>query len=257
MKKLTKQEKEQYLKEIVPIALEFREKQLNLKISEPISDTFKLVEGLGYFVLRFKAIGTLSGFHAIKGGVNCIFINSSHTLGRQFFSAWHEVYHAFSGDVGGYSKLGEEKYSSMEFKANSFANNVLMPEELIRYYVENRLYLPRGMKYVTHIQLIKMQHYFKVSHKALLYRLVDIYPEHYATFRNRMGISNEGRECDFQNKTLEANCDIKLIKPTEDIKISKDYYTFIHNNLSNDKITIERAREALSLLSENDGDPYD
>lgn len=241
---VSKERKEELYKEIVPIANEFRKK--NEIGNAPIQDTFETLEGLGFFILRFPAHDDLSGFHINKSGVNCIFINSSHNLARQYFSAWHECYHAITGQAGGISLLGDEKYSEMELCADIFAGCVMMPEGLIKKYIRrNRL---GNLKYIKHTELIKMQNYFKVSYAALIRRLKQIYPEHTETLDQRAILGYKPNTDKMLEKILEADESDILVKPTNDFYVSDRLYKSLHSNLEKDRITVEKVESVINFI---------
>ncbi len=100
----------------------------------------------------------------------CILINYSDDLYRQNFSAAHEYCHALFD-----SKLGQEvtylnnNKIPIEWRANSFAGNFLVPDNAIihRYQPAN--------DYLGWVTIIKeMCHYFSVSSKVIIIRLFEL-----------------------------------------------------------------------------------
>ncbi|MCT2342649.1 ImmA/IrrE family metallo-endopeptidase [Niallia taxi] len=240
---LSKQRKEQLHNEIIPIAHEFRKKYLD---DGPIIDTFKTLEELGYFVVRFPTKSELSGFHIKKGEYDCIFVNSSHSLGRQYFSAWHECYHAYTGDGGGISLFNEIKLNETEYKAECFASCILMPDDLVKNYA--RKSLPKNMKYISYQDLIKMQAFFKVSYSALITRLRVIFPQFDATFKSRYTLGTQQNAQKLIDKTKEYNGDLSLISRTNKLVIPESFYQTVYNNLQNDRISSDKVQRLLEML---------
>lgn len=242
--RLSKVKKEELYHSVIPIAKKFRSDFLN--IEEPIEDTFKTLERLGFFILRFPTHEKLSGFNIKKGDHECIFINSAHSLGRQYFSAWHEVYHAYTGDRGGISLTEEVQYNERECKADAFASCILMPEKLIRRYIrDNRV---GNLQYISHIHLIQMQNFFHVSYSALIQRLTKIYPEYNEVWSNRRHLGSLTNAEKMVKKIELAGGDISLAKPTNDFTVSSRFHEMIHSNLEKDRISVDKAQSLLDLL---------
>lgn len=242
--KLTSEKKAELYQSVVPIAEEFRTRFLNK--DAPIEDTFETLERLGYFIVRFPAHNDLSGFYIKKGEYNCIFVNSSHSLGRQYYSAWHECYHAYTGDVGGISLFGDIQYSEMEQRAEYFASCILMPEDLVRKYIrQNGL---SNLKYIKHEHLIIMQSYFRVSYSALLTRLGNLYPKYKKDLSSRYSLGLPKNAQKLLNKTQSVDGNVSLALPTNKFFVSQRFYELLHNNLKDDRISTDKAQSVLEFL---------
>lgn len=226
------------------IAEDFQTKYIDK--SQPIRDTFEILEQLGFFIVQFPADDKLSGFHIKKSDYNCIFINSAHTLGRQYFSAWHECYHAFTNDVGGISLSGEAEYDETEFKADSFASCILLPEDLVMQYLrENKI---SNVKYITYDQLIVMQNYFRVSYSSLITRLIKLFPENKIDLSKRYSLGRQSSVLRLEKKVNEVGGDLSLIRPTNDFYISPKFYEKLYSNLDQDRITVDKTHSILEFL---------
>lgn len=236
--------KKELYKSIVPIADEFlKENGLG---ESPIQNPFEVLERLGFFILRFPANDQLSGFHIKKSGFDCIFINSAHNLGRQYFSSWHECYHAITGQAGGVSLMGQEKFDEVELSADIFAGCVMMPERLVRRYVtEKRL---DKLKYASHLDIIRMQNYFNVSYTSLVIRLIQIYPDYKADLKNRFGLARLERSEEMLQKIKEAGESDTLVKPTNDFYVSERLYSLLQKNLQSDRITGSKVDDLLNFI---------
>lgn len=240
---LSREKEVELYRSIIPIASEFRKKFLNE--NDPVRDTFQTLEELGYFIVRFPTDNNLSGFHIKKGDFDCIFVNSSHPLSRQFFSAWHECYHAYTGEGGGVSLKDEIELNEIEYKAECFAGCVLMPENMIRVYIrQHRI----NLKFASYEQLIRMQNYFRVSLNALLTRIIQVFPEQKKVLSNRFSLSLPSRIDEMKEKIQLANGDEALIHPTNDFTVSQRFYEKLHENLSNDRISPDKAHAILEML---------
>jgi len=242
--KLSPEKKEELYQYVIPIAEEFRNRFLNK--DEPIEDTFDTLEQLGYFIVRFPAHNDLSGFHIKKGEYDCIFVNSSHSLGRQFYSAWHECYHAYTGDKGGISLFKDIRYSEMEQKAEFFASCILMPEQLVRKYILQKGLL--NLKYISYDELIVMQNYFRVSFKALITRLIQLYPSYHKDLGVRYNLGTPKNAPKLLKKIQTVGGDEALVLPTDEFSVSQRFYERLHNNLENDRISADKAQAVLELI---------
>lgn len=107
-------------------------------------------------------------------GDQLVAINSTRTLGRQRFTASHEIYHLFVQEKITSVVCGNEIGSGRdeeEKNADSFASYFLAPNDALRSYIEHDLkknkQRPIMLEDVVHIE----QH-FRMSRQATLYRLV-------------------------------------------------------------------------------------
>lgn len=248
MSKLTDEEKHLLYKEVHPIAKEYRKSFIS--DNKVINDTFSCIEQLGFLLLRFPAVGqedSLSGFTMHKEPYDCIYINSRQSVGRQYTSCWHEVYHIVTGESNGISYINEIKQDPIECKADMFASCILMPEHLVGQYIES---CNLNLQYLSYVDIIKMQNYFKVSYSAMLTRILQLYPEYKKILANRYAIAKdtEERRNQMQQKVAEAGGDIRLVTPLNDVYFPHSYIENIEYNLNNGRISKEKALEMLSTL---------
>lgn len=248
-KKLSEHIREELYRSVVPIAAEARKSFIAQDMV--IEDSFQQIEQLGFLLLKFPAFENseeLSGFYIKKGNINCIYINSLISLGRQNLSVWHEYYHCYTGDGKGLSYINQLEWESSEFKANAFASCILMPEDLICNYLQsNGIVIP----YIKNIQLVQMQSYFKVSLSALITRLCTIFPEHKKKLSSRYSLTNNTDQSKLKLYQLinEAHGDMTLVQPTNDIYIPLSFFDDIEYNVKNGRISLERANELLEMVN--------
>jgi Zn-dependent peptidase ImmA (M78 family) len=166
---------------VIPIAKEVRKSFIDE--NKPINDTFFYIEQLGFFLVRFPALDNtedLSGFYIEKEHNKCIYVNSRQNLGRQYLSVWHEFYHAYTGEGKGLSYITATKKDPIEYKADSFAGCILMPDNLVKQYInKNKI----NLEYLSYIDIIKMQNYFHVGYSAMLTRLIQLFPDSNEKFK--------------------------------------------------------------------------
>ncbi|MDU0331790.1 ImmA/IrrE family metallo-endopeptidase [Paenibacillus sp. 3LSP] len=242
-RKLSREKREALYHSVIPIASRFRKEFLDDTI--PIKDTFQTLEQLGFFIVRFPTHNNLSGFHLKKSDYDCIFINSSHPLSRQYFSGWHECYHAYTGEGGGISLEEDTQLDEIEYKAECFAGCILMPEHLVSSYIREK---GISLSYPSYDQLVRMQNYFRVSLSALLTRLIQIYPEHQSVLSKRFALTHASRLDDMKEVVRRVNGDIELILPSNEFSVSPRFYVKLHENLSADRITAAKAESILDLI---------
>lgn len=244
---LSKEEKKKLSDEVIPIAERFRKTYIG---DLPINDSFEMIQQLGYFIVKFPALDgntDLSGFLIKKGQYNCIYINSRHSLGRQYTSIWHECYHAYTGDGCGLSYTKNLFVDPAEYKANAFAGGILMPENLIAKYIQENSV---DLKCIDYVGLIKMQNYFNVSYSALLTRILQIYPQYRNDLQDKYAIGKNTPEAikQFTEVTKLAEGKIELIQPTNDIYIPEELFDNIQFNLKENRISKEKALDILELI---------
>lgn len=242
-RKLSKEKRIELYKSVAPIANKFRYDFLD---DYPINNSFQTLESLGFFIIRFPTHNDLSGFHIEKSNYHCVFINSSHSLGRQYFSAWHECYHAYTGDRGGISLMGDANYDEMEQKADYFASCILMPEDIVQNYLKKNGIT--NLRYMSYVDIIKMQNFFRVSYSALLMRLIQLFPEYQKVLGSRFHLGSPKNKKKMLEKIIEAGVNSDLIEPTNDLTISSSFYENIYDNLEQDRITAEKAQSIIDLI---------
>ena len=219
-KKISDELKQQFIEEITPIAMKQR---IDLYNNNRVENQFEVLERLGFIIVKFPSKDKkLSGFSIKKGEKNCIYINSNVSEGRQHFSLWHEYYHLIENDGIGVSYSDGEKYCESECRAHLFSSIFLMPEKDIEQYLKDRrIKLP----YLSYAEMIKMAYFFKVSVAALLYRLIDIYPE-CSGFNRRYGTVNSyeklAEKLEESGQSLEY---LKYERITNDCYISETFFS--------------------------------
>ncbi len=136
-------------------------------------DIFRLIASNQDLTVTFFPMGErISGLAVRAGKVRIIGINSTHTYGRQRFTAAHELYHLF------YDKefpltichtdltRAEEK---REREANIFASYFLAPYEAFQSFIEENFGVDRKSLGVEDV--IRIEQHFGLSRQAVLVRL--------------------------------------------------------------------------------------
>lgn len=197
-------------------------------------------------LIRFPAKNdNLSGFSLKIDKYSCIYINSNHTLGRQYCSFWHEFYHIIN-DIRDELMINCENYDSKEEKeANQFAYCILLPRNKVRNYI---ISLRKQYDNMDLTDLIKMQYEFRVSLQILIYRLNEIYATKFFFKFKRMTLI-ENRE-EYELAVLNLGLDLDLISPTRDFCVPSKFFKDLHSNLSNNRINIDKVREIMNVIDE-------
>ncbi|EIL83087.1 ImmA/IrrE family metallo-endopeptidase [Bacillus altitudinis] len=243
MSKLTYEIKQKLSDEMSPVAAKYRKSFVGP--NEPIKDTFGILEKLGFFIVKFPTNGDLSGFHIVKSGYNFIYINSAHSLGRQYFSAWHEYYHSISGENN--ISLTKDKTID-EYKADCFASHILLPDTLVLDYLKKQNIL--NLKYISYEQLIRMQNYFRVSYSALIVKLIRLFPENKDTLNQRASLGSIERKEEMRNYIEKYGGDISLSQQTNDFYVSTKFLTRLEKNHKEGRVSTEKFQEILRFLEE-------
>ena len=109
-----------------------------------------------------------------RSGEQLIAINSTRTLGRQRFTAAHELYHLFVQDeittviCGNEIGTGRDKE---EKNADCFASYFLAPNDALRSFIEKNL-LKGARRPMAVEDIVRIEQHFRMSRQATLYRLV-------------------------------------------------------------------------------------
>lgn len=112
------------------------------------------------------------GMSLRSGEKRFMLINSNNPIGRQHFTIAHELYHLFIEDnpQPHICWLNDTKDDS-EKRADCFAQIFLMPSNGVRQLIPDEELLNNIISVAT---VLKIAHYFSVSHQAAVNRLSDL-----------------------------------------------------------------------------------
>jgi Zn-dependent peptidase ImmA (M78 family) len=203
---------------------------LRLKLNESADssiDIFNTLKNLKNVTLVFHPFSSQISGMCIKAESHfLIAINSSTTIGRQRFTAAHELYHTYLQD--GFSSvvceanLEDNKKNDEEKNADLFASYFLAPVESLQMFIEKLL---NGRKNLELKDILSIEQYFQISRQANLVRLIS---EGY--------LSRAEAEHFKKNIIIEAlklGFDISLYKPSspENSNLTFGSYIFLAQNL--------------------------
>lgn len=159
--------------------LSYQANELRKRFGEDLSspvEVFSILQSQENLTLVFYPFSArISGMcMRMHSGEQLIAINSTSTLGRQRFTAAHELYHLFvqneittvicGGDIGA-GKDEEEK------NADCFASYFLAPNDALHSFIEKNL--QKGARQgLTVEDVVRIEQHFRMSRQATLYRLV-------------------------------------------------------------------------------------
>ncbi|MFZ6014080.1 MAG: ImmA/IrrE family metallo-endopeptidase [Bacteroidota bacterium] len=118
----------------------------------------------------FKPLSDSFSGMALKVDENrFMMVNSQHALGKQHFTIGHELYHLYIQEnfrsktckTGLFDVKDPEEY-----RADLFSASLLLPQEGIREFISQS-----EANSITLQTILKIENYFSVSRRALLYRL--------------------------------------------------------------------------------------
>lgn len=133
-------------------------------------DIFKLVQGIEDLTLVFYPLGkNISGVCYKGASSRVIAVNSHMSLGRQRFSLAHELYHLYFDEAkeSQVSRMAIGVGDAIERCADQFASYLLMPPAALSESLDGIKADRPGAE-----DVIRLEQYYGLSHKAMLYRLV-------------------------------------------------------------------------------------
>lgn len=137
----------------------------------PIPDVFAIVEQQGVFLVRYPSGDPdLHAFYGAFENRSVVYVNSNESLGRQIFSAAHELCH-FKYDSRSLHQVrcnpGGDQEDEVEIIADAFAGEFLMPEDRVRLEYYKRF----GFRKPTERDVINLMQEFRVSYAAMAYMM--------------------------------------------------------------------------------------
>jgi Zn-dependent peptidase ImmA (M78 family) len=115
---------------------------------------------------------SFSGMSLKGAGEKFILVNANQPRCRQHFTIAHELYHLFFEDNAAPHNCSEDgKKSESEQSADAFALMFLMPADGVRQLIPDEELKSGKVSLAT---VLLLEHYFSVSHMAVLNRLSDL-----------------------------------------------------------------------------------
>ena len=124
-----------------------------------------------------------------RNNIRFLMINRKHSIGKQHFTIGHELYHLFIQENFDSQKCNTELFELEkdieERKADYFAACLLLPEKGVIQLIPNNERNTKNL--ISDATIFKIQHYYRVSVKAVIYRLVElgfVDKSYFETFKN-------------------------------------------------------------------------
>lgn len=219
-----------------------------------IKDIFQFIDQtLGFLLVRYPlGEDSIQGFAAVHTGERLIVTNSSERLGREIFTAAHEIgHHEFDIDLQRPSIIHDEQIgifnneNAVEYRADCFAAHFLMPKEGISKAIKE---LGKKNSEITYFDVIKLQIEFGVSYNAMVKRL------------NTLGFINSTKARElyayYENSGMglnglfnRMNVETKLIERSYVTQIPIKYFNYLQENYENNLISYDVLEKVLNKIN--------
>ncbi|WP_242597054.1 ImmA/IrrE family metallo-endopeptidase [Macrococcoides canis] len=223
------------IKRIQPLAERYMETQ---KLNYPINNTMQLLTAKGYYIIKSAAPLNLSGFYMKKDNYPFIFVNTNHTLGRQNFSLWHEVYHHIMNHKNGISDFNADSLEERE--AEIFAGIILLPRKEIDKWISHALTSPET--------IVKMSDYYQMSFQSVLVRLMQEQHIDYETYKSLKKYSSLENVTALKHLYEQCHLDTSIMYPTYKTQISENIMTILQKNYAANKTSGEKINEIIEMI---------
>lgn len=205
-------------------------------------EPFKLTQVIEKLTLVFYQLGKNISGACFKGKASSVItINSDMSIGRQNFSFAHELYHLYYGESNKstISPIIITSNNIVEQSAETFASYFLIPQISLREMVK-KMYEENNATKISLADVIKLEQYFGVSHKAMLYRLKG------ENFINEDELK-EMKEVIISTEARKLGYDTALYFPNETRKstVFGHYITLTNKLLEKEKISQNKYEESL------------
>lgn len=225
--------------EIENKAADFRRKH-GFSNSEPIRLKSLLLK-LEVLTL-FKPLSDSFSGMALKVDENrFMMVNSQHALGKQHFTIGHELYHLYIQE-NFRSKTCKTGLFDMkdpeEYRADLFSASLLLPHEGIREFIS-----AAEAKSITLQTILKIENYFSVSRRALLYRLKSLGYINSATYESFTQAVKKG--------AVQNGYTTTLYEPGNVGEVIGEYGILANKLYQSDKISESHYMELMSAIGIN------
>ena len=186
-----------------------------------------------------------SGMSLKSGEQRFMLVNSNQPKCRQHFTIAHELYHLFvDRNPMPHNCSAEGKKNDVEQCADAFAQMFLMPADGVRQMIPDNELISG---HVTLASVLRIEHYFSVSHAAVLNRLFDL-----------KLIDRKGRDCYLQypvKKTAkEYGYDTPLYEPGNENLVIGNFGEKARKLFEEEKISEGHYMELLHKIGINDNE---
>lgn len=231
------------------LRLSIREKANEARLrwaNKGLNEIFDILENECILIRKPLETTDISGFTTYIEGSFIVFLNSSYTLGHERFSAAHEYGHLILHK----DQLLKESLlyvdAKLEREATLFAVEYLMPNAGIEEIFHKIISVGPSQVSVKHV--IKMHHYFKVSYKAMLKRLIYLNLCDVKLYEALSAYCSKDNAELLQDLTRKEGYNCELIIKSNSMYISKEYEEIIRRNYESGKISYKRFELLLNFI---------
>lgn len=208
---------------------------LGYNLLEPV-DIMKVFAEMGISCVKKNIKSDISAMIFMYKSAKLIVLNSDRSLGHQNFSGAHELYHAiYDNNIEGRGcNIGFFNPDDIEEgKADYFAANFLIPDDGVNYQLSKRV----AKKEISIEDIIYLENYFSVSHKAMLNKLI---------FMEKISIDQFNKFTpNIKNNALYYGYSTNLYEKTNNEIYYTDYIEKANRAAENEIITNSKYEELL------------
>lgn len=225
------------IKRIKPIADAYIKQN---DIQYPIKNSTQLLSEMDYYIIKAQAPNNLSGFYMKKDKYPFIFVNTNHSLGRQNFSLWHEVYHHYMNHQNGISDFGSNVLEERE--AEIFAGCVLLPDTEIQRWMDQHDDIMRPDV------LARMSVYYNMSFNGVMVRTMQLNPISKEKYYDLKLLTKVENAAELYALYKDNNLATDILKPTYDIQISSNIMTVLEKNYNDNLVSAAKINEIIEKI---------
>lgn len=221
-------EAEQYAEEI--------RNRISLSLDQPLEILNVIEKQFNIYVLQIMDLNT-SGFVRVFGKHKVIFLNGSESLGRQYYTAAHELCHILR-DLGRIKEIElmseydkDLELKKMEYFAYGFADYFLTPRAaIVRYFTDNKL---DRFSTMEPSDVIKFQHHFRISYRQAVRMLQKVGVITDEQRKLLSAISSKENPEQMIELTKASGFSTDLSSPLKESRISEEFHSSILGNIAN------------------------
>lgn len=218
-----------------------------------VTDVFDVLDQIAILIRSpYQTSGRNKMFDGFSTYINkhlVVYINSGYTLGRERFSAAHELYHLTYDKEVLMSKKVLDDDEENEKRADTFAVEFLMPEEGVRDYYHNEIFYKLQPKHI-----VRLQHRFQVSYRAMLKRLRDLGLCSQPEFEELEKFGFIDYADYLKELTIKEGFSLALITPSNIISIPHRYIEMFKDNYESGNISYSKYSSLLKLINKTPQD---
>lgn len=219
---------------VKPVADKFiRGKELKY----PLSNPFQTAADLGYFIIKSKAPDNLSGFYIKKDKFPFIFVNTAHSLGRQNFSLWHEVYHHHMNHDNGISDFNTKSIEERE--AEIFAGCIMLPDDEVEKLAVNKI----DAEYIAQVSCR-----YQMSFNAVVVRFMQEQHVSYEEYMELKKLSVPENEAILNEIYEKQSLSADILHPSNNLVISSNIMNILTDNYKDGKLSKHTLNEIIGRI---------